>query len=61
MLFRSQVLNNKIESVFIPTRQELSHISSTLVKEVANLEGNVSMLVPSLVFKKLSEKFMKPR
>lgn len=57
----NQVLNNKIESVFIPTRQELSHISSTLVKEVANLEGNVSMLVPSLVFKKLSEKFMKPR
>ena len=57
MAMMNHILSSGIETIFIPTRQELSHISSSMVKEVAALGGNVSGLVPPLVFKKLSEKF----
>ena len=49
-------LNNQIETIFIPTKQSLSHISSSLVKEVAELNGDISQLVPKLVLDKLVEK-----
>ncbi|MBI2603490.1 MAG: pantetheine-phosphate adenylyltransferase [Deltaproteobacteria bacterium] len=56
MVMMNKTLCDTIETVFIPTRQELSHISSSLVREVAVMGGDVSKLVPDLVFKKLKEK-----
>ncbi|MFK7824933.1 MAG: pantetheine-phosphate adenylyltransferase [Oligoflexales bacterium] len=57
MAMMNQVLSESIETIFIPTRQSLSHISSSLVKEVASLGGNISTLVPPLVFEHLAEKY----
>jgi len=57
MAMMNFTLSSEIETVFIPTRQDLSHISSSLVKEVAALGGNISRLVPDLVFENLAKRF----
>lgn len=56
MAMMNRVLEEKIETVFIPTRQDLSHISSSLVKDVAQLGGDVSCLVPKNVYQRLRQK-----
>ncbi|WP_236045868.1 pantetheine-phosphate adenylyltransferase [Streptacidiphilus fuscans] len=45
-----------VETLFVPTSPEYSFMSSSLVKEVATLGGDVSHLVPELVFRRLSER-----
>ena len=42
-----------VETVFIPTTASLGYVSSSLVKEVAALGGNVSGLVPPAVHDRL--------
>lgn len=42
-----------VETVFIPTNAALGYISSSLVKEVASLGGDVSALVPPTVLARL--------
>lgn len=46
-----------IETVFLMTRPEHSFLSSSLIKEIASLGGEVSGLVPPLVEAKLRERF----
>ena len=53
MAMMNRSLDKKIDTFFIPTRQDLSHISSTLVREVAQLKGDISELVPNSVKTKL--------
>ncbi|RMD47435.1 MAG: pantetheine-phosphate adenylyltransferase [Aquificota bacterium] len=48
---------DKVETFFMMPSQELIHISSSIVKDVAFHKGNVSNLVPEYVEKKLKEKF----
>ena len=50
-------LNKEIETIFIMTRGMYSYLSSSLVKEVAQLGGNLNGMVPEAVEKKLREKF----
>jgi pantetheine-phosphate adenylyltransferase len=45
-----------VETVFIPTNAALGYISSSLVKEVASLGGDVSGLVPPSVHAQLLER-----
>ncbi len=45
-----------VDTMFIPTSPEWSFLSSTLVREVARLGGNVEALVPPSVFKALKER-----
>jgi pantetheine-phosphate adenylyltransferase len=45
MHLMNKVLKQSIETVFIPTSQMYSHISSTLVREIALLGGPLSELV----------------
>lgn len=45
-----------VETVFIPTTASLGYVSSSLVKEVASLGGDVSGLVPSAVHERLTAK-----
>ena len=45
-----------VETVFVPTNASLGYISSSLVKEVASLGGDVSGLVPASVFARLEER-----
>lgn len=58
MAMMNRSLDQHLESVFVPTRQDLSHISSSLVKDIVKLGGDVSPFVPPLVSKKLSEKLI---
>lgn len=45
------------ESVFLTPAEDLSYISSSLVREIASLGGDVSPFVPPLVVAALKERF----
>lgn len=45
-----------IETVFIMTSEEFGFVSSTLIREVATLGGDVSNLIPETVFQKLQDR-----
>ncbi|GAM13696.1 pantetheine-phosphate adenylyltransferase [Mesobacillus selenatarsenatis] len=53
----NRVLSDKIETFFIMTNNQYSFLSSSIVKEVAKYDGNISELVPREVEKALLEKF----
>ncbi|CAM3694777.1 pantetheine-phosphate adenylyltransferase [Mesobacillus zeae] len=53
----NRVLNDEIETFFIMTKNQYSFLSSSIVKEVAKYNGNISELVPSEVEKALIEKY----
>lgn len=46
-------LSPKLETVFLMPREELTYISSRLVKEIGRLGGNIELFVPSNVAKAL--------
>lgn len=50
-------LDDGIETFFMLTRNEYSFISSSIVKEVAQFNGDVSNLVPPVVASALKKKF----
>ncbi|KXZ39615.1 Phosphopantetheine adenylyltransferase [Alkalithermobacter thermoalcaliphilus JW-YL-7 = DSM 7308] len=50
-------LNSDVETIFLTTRTKYSFLSSSLVKEVAKFNGNISDLVPDVVLKKLQDKY----
>ncbi|AEH23294.1 Phosphopantetheine adenylyltransferase [Thermodesulfobacterium geofontis OPF15] len=50
-------LSNSIDTVFLLTSLKWIFLSSSIVKEVAKLGGNVDDLVPKIVAEKLKEKF----
>ena len=49
MALMNRTLAPSIDTVFIPTAQEYCHISSSLVRQIAMLNGNVEKLVPPFV------------
>ncbi|HSF27393.1 MAG TPA: pantetheine-phosphate adenylyltransferase [Actinomycetes bacterium] len=49
-----------VETLFIPTNPEYSYLSSSLVKEVAGLGGDVAGLVPDVVNARLRERLGRP-
>ncbi|HEY4553943.1 MAG TPA: pantetheine-phosphate adenylyltransferase [Bacillaceae bacterium] len=53
----NRVLNEDIETFFIMTNNQYSFLSSSIVKEVAKYDGNISELVPPEVEKALKNKF----
>ena len=53
----NRTLDEEIETLFMIPSQEFSFLSSNLVKETARHDGDVSKLVPKLVFKELKKKF----
>lgn len=48
---------NEIETLFLMTSENYSFVSSSLIKEVFLLGGDVSEYAPSIVIEKLKEKF----
>ncbi|NPA39587.1 MAG: pantetheine-phosphate adenylyltransferase [Thermodesulfobacteria bacterium] len=50
-------LSNNIDTVFLLPSLKWIFLSSSIIKEAAKLGGNVEDLVPSIVAKKLKEKF----
>ncbi len=55
----NRVVNDKIETVFIMTKEHYVYLNSSIVKEIAMFGGKVNGLVPEIVEKKLKEKFSK--
>ncbi|GLB61203.1 pantetheine-phosphate adenylyltransferase [Cytobacillus sp. NCCP-133] len=53
----NRVLNDKVETFFIMTNNQYSFLSSSIVKEVAKYNGDISELVPDTVEKALKEKY----
>lgn len=49
---------DQVETLFLMPSQELIHISSSIVKDVAAHHGDVSKMVHPFVEKKLEEKFL---
>ena len=56
MALMNRRLDPEVETVFLTPKEELSYLSSRLVKEVHRLGGDVSGLVPPLVYRALREK-----
>lgn len=50
-------LNPDVETVFLMTAQKYSFISSSIIKDVAKLNGNISGMVPSLIEKKIKDRY----
>ena len=48
-----------IETIFLPTNEENFYVSSSLVREVGMMGGDVSRLVPRAVLQTLKKKFKK--
>ncbi len=53
----NRFLNAEIESLFLMPDEKFMYISSTLIREIAALKGDVSGFVPPLVVSALHEKF----
>mgnify|MGYP000943597828 FL=1 len=56
MALMNRRLDPEVETVFLTPKEELSYLSSRLVKEVHRLGGDVSPLVPPLVYRELRKK-----
>ena len=50
-----------IETVFIMTSEQYGFTSSTLIREVASLGGNLSNLIPENVYERLRQRFKKTK
>ena len=57
MALMNRKLFHKAESVFLMPSARYTFLSSSLVKDIARLGGDVSAFVPKIVEKKLKEKF----
>ena len=57
----NRALAPSMESLFLTPAEHLSYISSTLVKEIGSLGGDVSKFVPPLVREALNQKFESTR
>jgi pantetheine-phosphate adenylyltransferase len=60
MALMNRRLDPRIETVFMMPAESYSYLSSRLVKEVFQLGGRVTDLVPPVVEKRLSEKYGNP-
>ena len=60
MAIANRQLAPEIETVFMMTESQYAHISSSLTKEILQLGGSGTGIVPAIVEKKLKEKWKKP-
>jgi pantetheine-phosphate adenylyltransferase len=61
MALMNRRLAPEIETVFMMPAENYSYLSSRLVKEIAELGGSVSGLVPEIVEKRLRQRFRKEK
>lgn len=53
----NRAINPEFESIFLTPAEHLSYISSSLVREIASLGGNVTPFVPPVVTEALTRRF----
>ncbi len=56
MATANKLMNEEVETLFMVTESEFSHISSSLIKEIISLGGSAKDFVPAVVEEKLIEK-----
>jgi pantetheine-phosphate adenylyltransferase len=56
MALMNRALASDVETIFLPTSPQFSHISSSLAKEIALHGGDLNLLVPPEVAKRLAAK-----
>lgn len=57
MSFSNKSLNPQVETIFMMTENKYSHISSSIIKEIAFFGGSVKGMVHPLVQKTIRQKF----
>jgi len=57
MALTNKKLANNIETMFMMTNEKYSYLSSSVVKEIAKFNGDISEFAPEFVIKKLKNKF----
>ncbi len=55
----NRALSPKMESIFLTPSEHFSYLSSSLVREIASMKGEVGQFVPTTVEVALKEKFSK--
>jgi len=55
--FMNQQLNGEIESVFLLADEKYSNISSSMIKEIAKFDGDVSNFLPETINRALVSKY----
>lgn len=53
----NNALNPEVDTVFLTTRLQYAYLSSSTVKEVARMNGDISKFVPECVMQRVYEKF----
>ncbi len=61
MALMNKNLNPDVEVIFMVPDVSFTYLSSTIVREVVESGGEVSRLVPPIVWKKLKERFLQKR
>jgi pantetheine-phosphate adenylyltransferase len=56
MALMNRKLDHRVETIFLTPREELTYISSRIVKEIARLGGDVTTFVPANVVSSLKAK-----
>lgn len=56
MALMNRKLNSKVETIFLMPDQEYTFLSSSMIREIAALNGNFKKFVPKPVYKKILEK-----
>ncbi len=56
MALINRKLNAKLETLFLPTSEEYLYLSSSLVKEVGALQGDISKFVPAEILRDVQNK-----
>ncbi len=57
MALMNRSLNDEIVTIFLMPHEKYTHLSSSIIREVARLKGDVSTLVPKIVREALETKF----
>ncbi len=57
MALTNRKLNPTVETVFLTTNAEYMYLSSSLVKQVASLGGDISEFVPACIIKDILKKY----
>jgi len=57
MALMNRKLSDKIETIFLMPRDTYTYLSSTIIKEIARLGGDVSSFVPPVVEEALKKKY----
>ncbi len=57
MAFTNRKLNSRADTVFLMPEAKYTYLSSTMIRQIAQLNGEVTKFVPPVVQKKLKQKY----